>query len=56
MSAGTGRCGEIAPGRTGSKLALWQRLNLRPLPQKHWSFAFIVAVTAPRLLPHPPPA
>src|SRR5919106_1088461 len=38
-SAGTGRAGLTRPGRTWSVLALWQRLNLRPLPHQQGSLA-----------------
>ena len=47
MVAGTGRRGDTLPGRTVGSVtttalaeALWQRLNLRPLPHQHASFDF----------------
>src|SRR4029450_14089651 len=54
MSAGTARGGPTRPGRMWSVLALWQRLNLRPLPHQQGSFALragavieLVAMTRP---------
>src|ERR671918_2148479 len=54
MPAGTGRAGLTRPGRTWSVLALWQRLNLRPLPHQQGSLALraravieVVAMTRP---------
>ena len=58
MSAGTGRRGPTRPGRMWSVLALWQRLNLRPLPHQQGSLALraravieLVAMTRPGYRP-----
>src|SRR4029453_5828293 len=47
MSGGTGRRGLMRPGRMCSVLALWQRLNLRPLPHQHRSFGLSISAVDP---------
>src|SRR5262245_5738012 len=60
MSAGTARGGPTRPGRMWSVLALWQRLNFRPLPHQQGSLALrakavieLVAMARPGYRPRP---